>query len=691
MAEIRRAKQRGWNVISRFWVAVSRTCALPASTGLALLVGFAVAAIPSLAASFPPIPEAHKQLSEVAGSPDAEAVVLRAEAEFWMMDAQNRRPNSTIRVWRRIKVLTSEGADTFGEVRIPHSRQVRLSNFEARTVLPDGTPIEVPEDAVFRQASSRSQREFITAVTFPKVEPGVILDWSYDLAFDSLFYLEPWYFQDSIPVLYSEIVFHVPETIAVKEWGRSLPGKLIEREVASERDGRRLRVWLENLPAMPDEPFSPPESDLLARFMLVPTVISYPGQFGGQLVPLMETWKDTCKLFEETQYQPLQRKSGAVKKKARGLAKAAVAEGIRAVTPEARRAVAEAMYRFVRDDIRTRASLSIFSRDKITLDDVLETGEGTSVEKAILLQSLLAVASLNADLLWVPNRWEGSIDPAIPNPFWFEKAMVRAHLPAAGGTDLVLLDPSDRRLGFGFLHPTNEGVVALVFDEKDPKLIRVPLTPAHLSRRRAEVDLRLEAEGRLTGRGVLEMSGHHAWRHLSAGESTEAREESWQEWLDRRWPGFHITEIQSEENREGRSLQVTWKLEQREAEVLGDEASIQPSVPLGPVSQPFELEPEERKTPVWLTFGDTDLVETRITWPEGWELEAVPEAVAVANFAGVAQTQVEVDEAARALTYLRNMTLTRRDFSNSEEYSALRTIFETMETSDAQSLVWVAE
>jgi len=652
-----------------------------------LALGEVGVSFPSQAATFPPITDAQKQLTEVVGSPDAEAVVLRAEAEFWMMDTQNRRPNSTLHVWRRIKILTAEGTETFGEVRIPHSRQVRLSNFEARTVLPDGTLIEVPEDAVFRQASSRSQREFVTAVAFPKIEPGAILDWSYDLAFDSYFYLDPWYFQDSIPVIYSEIVFHVPETIAVKEWGRSLPGKPIQSEVQNERDGRRLRVWLEDLPAMPDEPFSPPDADLLARFMLVPTVIAYP----GQLIPLMESWKDSCKLVEEGYYEPLQRKSGSVKKKARELALAAAPKGVRAVTPEARRAVAEAMYRFVRDDIRTRYSLSIFPRDKVDLDDVLETGEGTSVEKAILLQSLLAVANLEADLLWVPNRWEGSIDPTIPNPFWFEKAMVRVHLPSPGGEELVLLDPSDRRLGFGLLHPTNEGVLALVFDEKDPKMLRTPLTPAHLSRRSAEVDLELGEDGRLRGKGEMEVTGHHAWRHLSAGEGSEENDESWQEWLDKRWEGFQVTDIQVEEDRESRQVRVSWKLAQREEEVLGDEASLQPSLPLGPITQIFELDPEERKTPILLAFGDTDVVELKVSWPAGWEVEGLPESVAVANFAGVAQAQVEVDEEARSLTYSRNMTVTRREFANSEEYGALRTIFGTMETSDAQSLLWVAE
>jgi len=469
--------------------------------GLLLIAGTAT---PVLGASFPPITEKEKSLTEVAGAPGAEAVVLASNAEFWMMDLRNQRPNSTLRVWTRVKVLTPEGAESYGEVAIPHSRQVRLSNFDGRTVLPDGRELAVEKDAIFQRVSSRSEKEFVTAAAFPAVEPGVILDWSYDLSFDSFFYLEPWYFQEDVPVLHTEVLYHIPASLVVRAWGQSLPGKPFQHEVNNEKGGKRLRVWLEDVPALPDEPFSVPAEELRVKFMLIPLEMDY----FGRLLTLMDTWKDVCKMIDEQIYQEVGRKAKAVKRKARELKTAAGDEGPRAV--------AQRMYRFVRDEIRTLFSISVFPRSKTGLDDVLDTGEGTNVEKALLLQGLLRAADLEADLLWVPNRWDGAIDMDVPNPSWFEKAIVRVHIPFPGGEELAFLDPSDPRLGFGFLNPSNEDVPALIYDVKDPQTAVIPPTPASLTRRWATVELTLDAEGRITGKGGRDStSTGWRWRRIA--------------------------------------------------------------------------------------------------------------------------------------------------------------------------------
>jgi hypothetical protein len=673
------ADLEAWSAVVR-WRAMPRIRSIPATFAWTLVVAaVALPVPPARAASFPPVTEHQKNLTEVSGAPGAEAVVLDTAAEFWMMDLRNQRPNSTIRVRTRVKILTPEGAESYGEVAIPHSRQVRLSNFEGRTVLPDGRELAVDKDAVFRRTSSRSEKEFVTAAAFPAVETGAILDWTYDLSFDSIFYLEPWYLQEEVPVLHTEVLYHIPGTLAVKAWGHSLPGKPFQQEVEREMDGRRLRIWLENVPPLPDEPFSVPEEDLRVKFMLIPKEMDYL----GERLPLMDTWKDVCKLIDEQIYQDVGRKARAVKRKAKELAAAAGEGGSRAVARE--------MYRFVRDDIRTLFSITVFPRSKIGLDDVLESGEGTHTEKALLLQGLLRAADLEADLLWVPNRWDGAIDVEVPNPSWFEKAVVRAHIPFTGGEEVVFLDPSDPRLGFGFLNPTNEDVPALIYDVKDPQTTVIPLTPASQSRRRATMELTLDAEGRITGTGDLELTGHHAWSRMSTGEAPDALRDSWEEWLTGRWEGFEVTGVTVEEDRASRRIRVGWTLAQREEEVLGDEASVQLSRPLGPTSQVFQLEPARRKTPVLIPYPDTDEVTVRLTWPETWEVDAAPEPLKVANSAGEATAEVTVDPDAHSLSYSRNLTISHRQFGNSDAYGDLRTLYERMEKSDAQALVLVAK
>lgn len=633
---------------------------------------------PLAAADFPPVPDQHRQLTEVQGAPGAEAVVLDEEAELWMMDPSAQRMMSTLEVWRRVKVLSPEGAEDYGEIEIRHSRQLRLANFKGRTLLPDGREVEVGSDAVFERTASRAEKEFVTAVAFPNVEPGAILDYSYDLHFDSIFHLEPWYFQTQVPVLRSEIVYHIPNSLVVGAWGKGLPGKDIQQEVQTEKDARRLHVWMENLPALPDEPSSVPDEDLSAKFMLIPKRFDYL----GSIQPLLEEWVDVCRLVEDQIYEDVGRKAKAVKRKAKELTAGAGATS---------RERARVLYDFVRDEIDTLVSWSVFPRNKVGLDDVLEEGRGTNSEKALLLQSLLRAEDLEAELVWAPNRWDGAIDTTVPNPYWFEKVLVRAHLPFDGGEEVVLLDPSDRDLGFGFLNPFNEGVPALIYDKKKPETLNIPLTPARFNRREGTFDLALDADGRLSGEGTLQMHGHHAWVHLGKGRGEKELPEAWEEWLAGRWEGFDVSAVEVEEDRASRRLEVRFQLAQQEGQVLGDEASVQLSRPLGPVDQPFELSPERRRTPVLMFFGDLESLEASVSWPEGWEVEVAPESVRVANAVGRAVTEVAVDDEARELTYKREMEVKGREFNDSESYGALRQLFETMERSDAEPLVLIAE
>jgi len=649
-----------------------------------LLVTLAgLTASPARGASFAPISEKEKNLTEVSGAPGAPAVFLDSAAEFWIRDFREQEANSTLRVTRRLKVLTRQGAETNGEIRVLHSRYMRLSNFEGRTVLPDGRELAVGKDAIFRRVSSRSEKRFVTAAAFPAVEPGAILDWTYDLSFESIFNLKPWYFQAEVPVLHSEITYHIPRNLSVGSWGASLPGKPFQQEGHPEPNGRRLRVWLDDLPAIPDEPHSFPPEDLRARFMLIPLRMGYV----GDSIPLMDTWEGVCRLFDEAVYARMMRTPRQVKRKAREIEAGAVAAG-----PESdRRAVAEAIYRFVRDEVRTLPSYSVRPRVHTGLDDLLEDREGNNAEKALLLQALLEVVDLDADLVWVPDRWDGAVAIRVPNPGWFERAIVRVHLPVEGGDEIAFLDPSDRRLGFGHLDPSYEDVPALVYDPKKPETLVIPWSPADSSRRRAKLDLELTENGHLAGTGELELTGHHAWRRMSFGEDAEELAESWQEWLSERWDGYQIDGVEVEEDRPGQRIGVRWTLAQREEEVLGDEASVQLSRPLGPTSQIFQLDPERRKTPVLLFFPDVDQVDARVTWPDGWELEVVPEPLDVTNGAGVAAVSVTTDGEGRWLSYARNLTISHRQFNNSDEYGDLRTLYERMEKSDAQTLVLAAK
>ncbi len=569
----------------------------------------------------------------------------------------------------RRKILTEEGK-SYGEVAVYHSKWARLQNLKGRTVLPDGRVIPLSSDATFRRKLSQNDKRFVTSIAFPGVEVGAILDYQYEIRVDSIFFLESWYFQEEVPTLYSEIAYEIPNGVSVTTWVRDPMKVGLKKEQREVAGGGRLRVWGENLPAVPDEPFSIPYSDLSSRFMLVPAGIID----GYRTVDLFKDWPSTCNLYSDD-YEKALRKGGEAERKAKALAASATSP----------RAKAETVYRFVRDEIETDPQIGIQVAKGSTVDKVLAAKRGDYVDKAILLQKMLGTVGINARPVWVAERDGGTVDMELPNPWWFDRAIVMAEIDGAR----VFLDPSDQSLGFGRLAPGLEGTPALVYDRKKPEVITLPDTTFEQHARLAKVQLDLDAEGRLQGKGTLVLTGHHAWERLGWQDDAEKTAKAWKDWLAEEYRDYDITDLKVVESVDDQKVEVAWAMAQREEEVLGDEATLAPSRPLGPLRQPFQTPAAKRVSPVLLEFPDRDEVELSVRWPEGWKPEALPKRLQHDGSIGAFVTRVEVDEAGRTLTYHRRFDTKIRLLPGQGSYQKLQTLYNEVEKHDAQPLVLV--
>ncbi len=635
------------------------------------LVVLATLAGPAWAADgFPPLTEAERALEQVSWHPTAPAVVLFEKATLKLRDYPSE-PSSYLDVEVRLKILTKEGME-YGEVTIPHSRVFRLEkkSLKGRTVLGDGRVVPLDPESVFREKRSQQEKRFVTKATFPALEVGAILDYRYTMHWDDVMYLEPWEFNNDIPTLLSEITYFKPGNMAVLFWWRETSKRSpIHREDGRTSRGHKIRAWMENVPAIPDEPHSFPRADLTSRFMLIPTEI----RVGGSRLDLMSSWKSVCENFEDWFYKDFRRGREAKKR--------AVALTGGASSP---REKAAAIYAFVRDEIRTDAWYDVYVSDESDVDRVLKDRSGAQADKALLLQAMLEAVKVKTRLVWAGSRRDGQIDFTVANPWWFERVLVAVEL----GGERVVLDPSDRRLGFGQLSPGYEGTKALLHAKKQPEEITLPARSCEENARRAVLDLALDEEGRVTGTGSLQLDGHHAWRRLYWKDGEEATAEAWQEWLADSFEGYDLSDVRVEESVEPQQIRVRWSMAQREEEVLGDESSLTPSLPLGPVHQQFTLSTAQRMTPVQLAFGDRDEVEMTLTWPEGWELDLTPEARDWASDVGAIVVGVELDEPSRRLTVKRRFDITRIELGR-PGYEMLRNLYSEVEKNDAQSLVLV--
>ncbi len=251
----------------------------------------------------------------------------------------------------------------------------------------------------------------------------------------------------------------------------------------------------------------------------------------------------------------------------------------------------------------------------------------------------------------------------------------------------MFLDPSEPGNGFGYLEADLEGMGALVFSRRKPEQIELPTRPWESNLRHATLDLRLSEDGAVSGTGRLVFEGHHAAAWLRSEATSEDRRDALTEYLEASFPGFDVSEVTVSEDLDAPRIELAWSLAQREEDVLGDQAAVVLSRPLGPVAQRFTLAPSDRLTPVLLPFADRDEVELTLSWPDGWRPEAEPEATSYSSAAGAFTAQVLLDPAGHALTYTRRFDTRERQFVGREAYAALRGLYAAAETSDGQKLL----
>lgn len=617
-------------------------------------------------AALPPITDADWAAKAPATDPNAGIVVLYERGEFSLLDPvrPSKGVSSTLRVEGRIKVLAPHGLEQ-SVVEIGHSRYMRLQSISARTLLPDGRVLPVPADAKLRTAVSERRKRWVTAVVFPGVEVGSILEYEAEFRFDYIFFLEAWSFSATAPVLYSEVVFIVPTDLQAATWIRDAFNVGLRNEQSGSVHGTLLRYWARDLPAVPVEPYAAPFADLATQLGLIITAYSD----NAQLNRLQEDWRSSCRLLEDWQYRDARRKNGGVRERAKGL--------VGGVTDP--RQKAEAVYRFVRDEVRTERLPGITLEAGNSAEQVLADRSGTYAEKALLLEALLDAAGVRSRLVWANDRTTGLALLDVADPGWFERVVVAAELP----TGRVYLDAGEPGMPFGWLPAELENGQAVIVDVKKPELVTLPAAPPEANRRSAVLRLAVDEDGRAAGTGELRLSGHHALKALAESDASRLAE-TWKPWLEERLPGFRVDGLAAEVG-EG-DVRLSWTLEQRAEEVLGDELLLTPSRPLGPLTQIFTLPPKLRRTPVVLPFGERVDVDLELTFPAGWRLEGLPDDKAFVNGAGGFSASLAVDETAHRLAYRRRLDVTLRETRTSEAYQQLQELWAAAEAHDAQVL-----
>ncbi len=173
-----------------------------------------------------------------------------------------------------------------------------LNKFYARTIKSDGSYLELSKKDLFPTQVTRGFIEFTKnqskKFTFSGVEPGVILEYSYEIEIYDKFSLnDQWYIQCSLPKLYTRYSIQYPSILFNNDLNWDYypvnikidpPQKIIDMDIQSLKKTQfNLYYWeLRNVPSLIYEPNMPPYADV-AQYV----ILGFP----------MKSWNELSKTY----------------------------------------------------------------------------------------------------------------------------------------------------------------------------------------------------------------------------------------------------------------------------------------------------------------------------------------------------------------------------------------------------------
>jgi hypothetical protein len=210
----------------------------------------------------------------------------------------------------RIKIFNKKGIAR-ADVKIPYysnngdERIVRLMAF-TYNLDAAGNIITTPvkKTSIFNRKINNSYAEMIIA--FPDVKPGTVIEYKYVMERETMGQLRDWYFQERIPVQYSEYQITIPHifrfivkpsVIDVMEEKRKVLEEILSGSTGLVKTkSLQTNYIMHNLPAVKDEPFMGAPKDYMQRLEFQLTQVDY-GQ--KDIEDLRIKWSDVITSLQE--------------------------------------------------------------------------------------------------------------------------------------------------------------------------------------------------------------------------------------------------------------------------------------------------------------------------------------------------------------------------------------------------------
>jgi transglutaminase-like putative cysteine protease len=598
------------------------------------------------------------------GDPEADAAILLREGEL----NDNNPEGTSLKVYIRIKVFTERGR-RYLDVQLPYKLELgRITEVEARTIRPDGTPIEVPGRDILDKLLVKSAKGVWRAKVFsmPAVEAGSIIEYRYRQTYPQGFRYFALDLQSDLftKELYYRIQPRSGSRLDVRWVAFNAPDP---KRFAPVWDGT-FKIRANNIEPFRREPLMPPELTL---------------KIWGWLYYSDEMETDPDKYWRSYARRMQERAESETKptEAIRRVVEALVLPGTGVEDKLGR------IYRYVQTEIRnTGVGDDPAVRRNDTAEETIRRRYGTAREVNRLFIAMLRAAGFDARVAELTTRDENFLRTSFPDAFQLN-GEVTAVMMRDGS--IRFFDPGTTFCPPEMLSWEKEAVRALVYGRRDWRFVDTPVSeaPRNAEERRlvltaySDGHVEVRVDSKLTGQRALELRGElvgltleEQKERIAAGVRDvlpEARvaEESIviSNLTDHRAPLCATYEFVAPHL----ATKTEKRLLVRPAAVLHPDQSLLPAV--------------HRSTGIYFKYPWRETEQIAINTPQGYQVEQLPDPVDID--VGPARYQARFRREGEQVIYERSLTANAITFSVSQ-YAAVKAFFDLVHQADRAGVLF---
>ena len=633
-------------------------------------------------------------LKEYEKEPDAPAVIL---CDFEIINIDYLAGNFMVKYkrFRRVKIFRKEGYD-WATFTIPlfknkednlNETVLSLKGFTYNLVNGKIEKTKLDKSSIFIEKVSDKKSEM--KFTMPDVKEGSIIEFSYTKNSDFLSEIDPWSFQEAIPVAYSELYFKVPEyfnylhissgyeSFAVVDKSSeqrtvtfvSSQRNYMTGNPTSYRSGNVVfkvnvdHFVAKDLPSLKSENYVGNLNDYRQRieFQLATT------KFGNNVKDFLGTWESIDKKMTEDadHFGPNMTKKGFYKDIIDSINTKYSDPGEKAL----------AITAYVSSKMKWNKDYDYMPDENIK--KAFDEGTGSSADINALLISMLRAGGLEAEPVIISTRSNGQIHPIYPLLSKYNDLIAAVFI----GDKIILLDATDRNVPPGVLPEDCLNGKGRCISEKHS--IWVNLNPVENYSVTTVGNVSLK-DGKFNGGITKKSTGYAALDSRSKFKSDG--DDKFLEGVKKNNPGWNILD-HSYISPDNTGLQFTEKYNLETDENIinsGDNIYFNPVITGALSENPFKN--ESRKFPV--DFGEPIRQQYIITigLPAGYTVEEIPKSLQYmmpdksASFKYLAQKNDSTIQVLTSLVINKGLYLP-------DEYKNLREFFGMVVQKDKEQIV----